>query len=56
MDKKAFRIPMPVRYLINALLFAAFLLVGNSLIEGHVIPTYYAKVITLIGINIILAV
>ncbi len=56
MDKKAFRIPMPIRYLINALLFAAFLFAGNALIEGRVIPTYYAKVITLIGINIILAV
>ena len=56
MDKKAFRIPMPVRYLINALLFAAFLIAGNALVEGRVIPTYYAKVITLIGINIILAV
>ena len=56
MKKKPFRIPMPLRYLINAALFAAFLLAGNALVEGRVISTYYAKVIVLIGINIILAV
>ena len=53
---KPFRIPMAIRYLINIVLFAAFLFIGKSLIDGGAISTYYAKVITLIGINIILAV
>ena len=56
MKQQQLRIPMPVRYLINAALFAAFLLVGNLLVEGRVISSYYAKVIVLIGINIILTV
>ena len=56
MKQQQLRIPMPVRYLINAALFAAFLLVGNLLVEGRVISSYYAKVIVLIGINITLTV
>ncbi len=47
---------MPVRYLINALLFVAFLIVGLSLIQSGVITKYYTKVLMLIGINIILTV
>ncbi len=50
------KIPTPIRYLINAALFAAFLLLGNALIQGRVISTYYTKVLMLIGINIILTV
>ncbi|MEA4913718.1 MAG: branched-chain amino acid ABC transporter permease [Christensenella sp.] len=50
------KIPMPVRYVINALLFVAFLVVGLSLIQSGVITKYYTKVLMLIGINIILTV
>lgn len=50
------KIPVFYRYLINLALFAAFLLIGNALIEGGVISKYYSKVIMLIGINVILAV
>ncbi len=35
MEKKQKRIPMPLRYLINTVLFAAFLFLGNLLINGH---------------------
>lgn len=49
------RIPMWTRYLINAVLFAGFLLIGNALINGGVIPSYYIRVILLCGINMILA-
>ncbi len=47
---------MPVRYVINTLLFVAFLVVGLSLIQSGVITKYYTKVLMLIGINIILTV
>ena len=47
---------MPVRYAINIALFAAFLIVGLSLIQSGVITKYYTKVLMLIGINIILTV
>ncbi len=50
------KIPIPVRYAINFLLFAAFLFVGSYLISAGVVSKYFAKVIVLIGINIILAV
>jgi branched-chain amino acid transport system permease protein len=50
------KIPIPVRYEINFLLFAAFLFVGSYLISAGVVSKYFAKVIVLIGINIILAV
>lgn len=56
MEKKTRRIPMPLRYLINFVLFALFLLLGQLLIKGGAISNYYAKVIMLIGINLILAV
>lgn len=46
---------MWARYLINAGLFAAFLLFGNTLINGGVIPSYYIRVILLCGINMVLA-
>ena len=55
--KQAYKkIPMPVRYAINIALFAAFLIVGLSLIQSGVITKYYTKVLMLIGINIILTV
>ena len=56
MDKKLKKIPTPLRYAINAALFAVFLIVVSKLITAGVIPKYYSKVIMLIGVNIILAV
>lgn len=47
---------MPVRYGINAALFAAFLIIGMALIQSGVVTKYYTKVLMLIGINIILTV
>jgi branched-chain amino acid transport system permease protein len=47
---------MPVRYVINAVLFTVFLIVMNTLIGTKMISNYYTKIIILIGINIILAV
>ena len=47
---------MPLRYLINLVLFAALLYVMNSLIAGGTISKYYSGVISSIGISIILAV
>jgi branched-chain amino acid transport system permease protein len=49
-------IPMPLRYLINAVLFAAFLWIMNSLITGGAISRYHSGIISSIGISIILAV
>ncbi len=56
MAKKYKKLPIALRYAINFALFAAFLFVGNALIGARVIPNYYAKVIMLIGVYIILAV
>ena len=56
MEKKRIRIPMPLRYAINLVLFAAFLIALALLVQNGVIKTYYSKVIMLIGVNIILAV
>jgi branched-chain amino acid transport system permease protein len=47
---------MPVRYAINAGLFILFLGVVHILIGEKIISNYYAKIIMLIGINIILVV
>lgn len=49
------RIPMPLRYLINAALLLALFGVISLLVNG-VLTTYYVKVLTLVGINVILAV
>jgi len=49
-------IPMPFRYLINIVLFAAVLFLMNTLITGGTISKYYSGVISSIGISIILAV
>jgi branched-chain amino acid transport system permease protein len=56
MTKNYRNIPMPVRYVINAVLFTVFLIVMNTLIGTKMISNYYTKIIILIGINIILAV
>ena len=50
------KIPMPVRYAINALLFVGFLILGLALINAGIVTKYYTKVLMLIGINIILTV
>lgn len=56
MEKKRILIPVPWMYLINAVLFALFLLGGSLLISGGVLSDYYSKVVVKIGIYIILAV
>lgn len=56
MEKKRILIPVPCMYLINAVLFALFLLGGSLLISGGVLSGYYSKVVVKIGIYIILAV
>ncbi len=56
MRSKPFSLPVWASYLLNAALFALFLLVGTTLINNGTVSTYYSKVIMLIGINIILAV
>lgn len=56
MTKQKKSIPMPLRYAINAVLFAAFLIIFTALIADQTISKYYVKVIMLIGINIIMAV
>lgn len=50
------RIPTWGRYLINTVLFVAFLLIMNALIGGSVISNSNVMILMLIGINIILAV
>lgn len=56
MEKKRILIPVPWMYLINAVLFALFLLGGSLLISEGVLSGYYSKVVVKIGIYIILAV
>lgn len=56
MEKKRILIPVPWMYLVNAVLFALFLLGGSLLISGGVFSGYYSKVVVKIGIYIILAV
>ncbi len=56
MSQQYKKIPMPLRYLINTLLFAAFLFGGTALIKGGAVSNYYTKVLMLLGINIILTV
>lgn len=56
MEKKRILIPVPWMYLINAVLFALFLLGGSLLISGGVLSGYYSKVVVKIGIYIILVV
>jgi branched-chain amino acid transport system permease protein len=56
MVKKKKGVPTLLAYLINLLLFIAFLTVINSLIDTEIFDTYFVKIIMLIGINIILTV
>ncbi|MCI6639242.1 MAG: branched-chain amino acid ABC transporter permease [Pygmaiobacter massiliensis] len=49
-------IPMPVRYLINGVLLAIFLVGGTIMVNSGIVSGYYSKILMLIGINIILAV
>ena len=49
-------IPMYLRYVINIALFAVFIIIVNTFIQNGAISAYYAGVISIIGINIILAV
>lgn len=56
MEKKRILIPVTWMYLVNAVLFALFLLGGSLLISGGVLSGYYSKVVVKIGIYIILAV
>ena len=56
MKREYKRIPMAVRYLINAALLVIFLLIVNQFIAEKTISLSNSKVIMLIGINIILAV
>ena len=56
MDQRKTKLPMPLRYAINAILLAAFLIGGNAMIAGGLLTNYHTKVVMLIGINIILAV
>ena len=49
-------IPMAVRYLMNIILVAAFLTALNLLVVNKTLSTYNAKVLMLVGVNVILAV
>ena len=50
------RIPMPVRYAINLVLFIIFLVVGNALIDAGVITRYQSTILQQVGFYIIMAV
>lgn len=54
MKKTLKKMPMWLRYLVNATLYAAFMVVGTLLVDMEVISRYRSSVILLIGINIIL--
>ena len=56
MRDKYKRIPIPVRYLINALLCAAFLVIVQSFISGGSISRYQSGILVQIGVYIIMAV
>lgn len=56
MKNNYLHIPVWLRYIINAALFASFLVLVQVLINGGTISTYYTKVLMLVGVNIILAV
>ena len=49
-------IPMPVRYTINFILMASFIIIGTFVVNNGLISSYYTKILMLVGINIILAV
>lgn len=50
------RLPMPARYVINAVLVLVFLVVGELMIDGGAISRYQSTVLEQVGIYIILAV
>lgn len=56
MNKKRFVLPKWAAYIINAVLFAAFILCGNAIFTGGALPGFVTKVAMLIGIQVILAV
>ena len=56
MKTKYRRIPMPARYLINTVLTFLLLMAFSLLMSNGVISGYYTTVLSLAGINIILAV
>jgi branched-chain amino acid transport system permease protein len=56
MAKKRFVLPTWAAYLINAVLFAAFILVGNGILSSGVLPGFITKVAMLIGIQVIASV
>lgn len=56
MKEKRFVLPKWAAYIINTVLFAAFIVGGNALFTGGVLPTFVTKVAMLIAIQVILAV
>ena len=56
MDKKRFTLPNWAAYLINAALFAAFIIGGNAVFSSGALPGFITKVAMLIGIQVIAAV
>ena len=50
MDKKRFTLPNRAAYLINAALFAAFIIGGNAVFSSGALPGFITKVAMLIGI------
>ncbi|MGI5887990.1 MAG: branched-chain amino acid ABC transporter permease [Oscillospiraceae bacterium] len=44
-----------IKYIVNIVLYSAFMIIGTILVDGGVISEYYSKVVLLVGINIILA-
>ena len=56
MDKKRFTLPNWAAYLINAALFAAFIIGGNAVLSSGALPGFITKVAMLIGIQVIAAV
>ena len=53
---KSVRIPTWLRYILNTLLFAAFLFLINLMVDEKIVSYSNSKVLMLIAINIILAV
>lgn len=56
MKEKRFVLPKWAAYIINTVLFAAFIVGGNALFTGGALPTFVTKVAMLIAIQVILAV
>ncbi len=56
MKEKRFVLPKWAAYIINTVLFAAFIVGGNALFTGGALPNFVTKVAMLIAIQVILAV